>query len=169
MTVYTFSNFLSLLRAPLVLLFIIDNPFYRCVAVVLAMITDVLDGYLARRWKMTSQIGAFLDPLTDKMFMIIAAVILIREGSLEVWQALAMISRDFAILFFGLYLSLKGKWSRFKFQSIWSGKITTTLQFFVLLAIIFHYPILPITYAVFIGLGLLALAELFSIGRRIAA
>ena len=67
--IITFSNFLSILRGPLALFFIIDNAFYRCLAIVLAMATDSLDGYLARRFQMTSQIGAFLDPLMDKFFV----------------------------------------------------------------------------------------------------
>ena len=166
MPICTLTNFLSFLRAPLALLFIIDNPISRCVIIVLAMITDFLDGYLARRWNMTSQVGAFLDPLTDKFFVILAAIILIQEGKLELWQALTMISRDFAVLLFGIYLSIRGFWSRFKFQSIWSGKIVTTLQFLVLLALIFNYSISPYFFIIFIGLGLLALIELFSIKRN---
>lgn len=162
---YNVSNLLSLLRAPLAFLFIIDQPYLRFVIVLLAMATDFLDGYLARRWKMTSQVGAVLDPVTDKLFVIIAASVMIQEGRLEVWQALTLLSRDFAVLLFGFYLFMIGAWPSFKIQSIWAGKIATTLQFFVLIGLIFHFHIPIYIFIIFIELGLLALLELYSIER----
>lgn len=155
------SNLLSLLRGPLVLFFLSENPFYRTLGIVLAMVTDGLDGYLARRWKMTSPLGTILDPIMDKFFVCFILVIFIKEGNLGTWQALSLISRDFAVALFGLYLSLKGIWSSFSFRSIWAGKISTTLQFFVLLALTFKFTIPPFVFFSFIFLGILALAELF--------
>lgn len=165
--ILTLSNFLSLLRGPLALLFIVDSIFYRCLAIVLAMTTDCLDGYLARRFRMTSQIGAFLDPLMDKFFVFFAVSMLMFEGQLQRWEALALISRDFAILLFGLYLALRGTWANFQFRSIWSGKITTTLQFFVLLGLTFHLVMPVYIFWCFIALGILALFELYFIEQQI--
>ena len=138
--IFTFSNFLSLLRGPLALLFIYDNVFFRTFAILVALATDCLDGYLARRYRMTSQIGAFLDPLMDKFFVSFVVTVLLFEGNLKLWEALALISRDFAVLLFGLYIALRGTWANFQFRSIWSGKITTSLQFFVLLGLTFTLP-----------------------------
>lgn len=165
--IFNLSNFLSILRGPLAFLFIIDNAFYRCLAIVLAMATDGLDGYLARRFRKTTQFGAFLDPLMDKFFVFFVVSTLMIEGNLQLWQALALISRDFAVLFFGLYLALRGTWSNFQFRSIWSGKITTTLQFFVLLGLTFHLPMPIYIFWSFITLGLLALFELYFIEQQI--
>jgi CDP-diacylglycerol--glycerol-3-phosphate 3-phosphatidyltransferase len=165
--ILTLSNFLSILRGPLALLFVIDNVFYRSLAIVLAMATDGLDGYLARRYRMTSQIGAFLDPLMDKFFVFFVVNILMLEGHLQLWQALALISRDFAVLLFGLYLALRGTWANFQFRSIWSGKITTTLQFFVLLGLTFHLVMPVYIFWCFIALGILALFELYFIEQQI--
>ena len=165
--ILTLSNFLSLLRGPLALLFIVDSIFYRCLAIVLAMTTDCLDGYLARRFRMTSQIGAFLDPLMDKFFVFFAVSMLMFEGQLQRWEALALISRDFAVLLFGLYLALRGTWANFQFRSIWSGKITTTLQFFVLLGLTFHLVMPVYIFWCFIALGILALFELYFIEQQI--
>jgi CDP-diacylglycerol--glycerol-3-phosphate 3-phosphatidyltransferase len=159
MMIFTPPNFLSCLRGPLALAFIIDHPFYRSLVIVLAMLTDSLDGYLARRYRMTSQLGAFLDPLMDKIFVFTVSLVLIAEGRFEIWEAFTLISRDFAVLIFGLYLALKGHWS-FQFRSIWSGKITTTLQFFVLLGLTFQYTIPVYVFYIFILLGVLALCEL---------
>ena len=165
--IFTFSNFLSLLRGPLALLFLFDNLFYRSLAILLAMATDSLDGYLARKYRKTSQIGAFLDPLMDKFFVFFAVSIFIFEGHLKPWEALALISRDFAVLIFGLYLALRGTWSNFQFRSIWSGKITTTLQFFVLFGLTFQIPIPFYIFWCFIVLGILALFELYFIEQQI--
>lgn len=165
--ILTLSNFLSILRGPLALLFMMDNAFYRTLAILLAMITDSLDGYLARRYRMTSQLGAVLDPLMDKFFVFFAVSTLMLEGNLKLWEALALISRDFAVLFFGLYLALRGTWSNFQFRSIWSGKITTTLQFFVLLGLTFHIIIPIYIFWCFIALGILALFELYFIEQQI--
>lgn len=165
--VLTFSNFLSILRGPLAFLFLIDNPFYRCLAIILAMATDGLDGYLARKYRKTSQLGAFLDPLMDKFFVFFAVSMFIYEGNLKLWEAFSLISRDFAILIFGLYLAFQGAWSNFQFRSIWCGKITTTLQFFVLLSLTFHLAIPIYIFWCFIILGILALFELYFIEQQI--
>lgn len=164
--IFTFSNFLSLLRGPLAFLFIFDNAFCRTLAIILAMATDILDGFLARRYRMTSQIGACLDPIMDKFFVFFSATLLMLEGNLQLWESLALISRDFAVLFFGLYLALRGAWSNFQFQSIWTGKITTTLQFIVLLALTYHIIVPSFVFACFIILGILALFELYFIEQR---
>jgi CDP-diacylglycerol---glycerol-3-phosphate 3-phosphatidyltransferase len=164
--ILTFSNFLSILRGPLAFLFIVDNVFFRSLAIVLAMATDSLDGYLARRYRMTSQIGAFLDPLMDKFFVFFSVGVLLLDGNLQLLDALAFFSRDFAVLFFGLYLTLRGTWTNFRFRSIWSGKITTTLQFCVLLGLTFHF-LMPIyIFWSFIALGVLALFELYFIEQQ---
>ncbi|WP_080503251.1 CDP-alcohol phosphatidyltransferase family protein [Candidatus Protochlamydia amoebophila] len=165
MLIFTPSNVLSFLRGPLALAFIVDHPFYRSLVIILAMLTDSLDGYLARRFRMTSQIGAFLDPLMDKIFVFTVALIFMYEGRLETWEALTLISRDFAVLLFGLYLAIKGNWA-FRFRSIWSGKVTTALQFFVLLALTFHYTIPHFVFYSFILLGFVALCELYIVEKK---
>lgn len=165
--IMTLSNFLSLLRGPLALLFLFHDPLYRCLAIVVAMATDCLDGFLARKFRETSQVGAFLDPLMDKFFVFFAVCVFILEGNLKLWEALALISRDFAVLIFGLNLAIQRTWSNFQFRSIWSGKISTTLQFFVLLGLTFHLTMPVYIFWCFIILGLLALFELYFIERQI--
>jgi CDP-diacylglycerol---glycerol-3-phosphate 3-phosphatidyltransferase len=165
--IFTFSNFLSLSRGPLAFLFMLESPYYRSLAIILAMATDSLDGYLARKFGKTSQLGALIDPLMDKFFVFFVVCIFLFEGNLRLWEALALISRDFAVLIFGLYLALRGTWSNFQFRSIWSGKITTTLQFFVLLGLTFHLMMPIYIFWSFIALGVLALFELYFIEQQI--
>ena len=167
MSVFNLSNFLSFLRIPLAFVLIVDSSWYRAVAIILAMITDSLDGYLARRFKTTSQVGAFLDPFTDKFFVFCAIFVFIHEGNLQLWQALTMLSRDIAVGIFGGYLALKGTWNNFPFQSIWCGKVTTTLQFCILLALTFHVAIPSYAFLVLVLLGLLALCELYYLEQKL--
>lgn len=155
------SNSLSLLRAPLAFLFLFENPTVRLTAILLAMLTDSIDGYLARRWHTTTRFGAVLDPAMDKFFVVFCLGVLLAENRLEPWQALMMISRDFALCLFGLYLSLSGLWHSYKFRSIRWGKITTALQFIVLIALTLGYTIPWYLYCAFIVFAGLALVELF--------
>ncbi len=155
------SNSLSLLRAPLAFIFLLESPTFRLMSILLAMLTDSIDGYVARRSKTTSRFGAVLDPAMDKFFVFFTLGVLFAEQRIELWQALTMVSRDFALCLFGLYLSLSGLWQTYQFRSIRWGKIATALQFLVLVAVTLGYPVSPLFFYVFIILALLGLYELF--------
>ncbi len=66
-----FSNVLSLSRALFAFAFLQENAMIRVLAIALAMLSDFLDGYLARRQKTASQFGAILDPIMDKIFRLL--------------------------------------------------------------------------------------------------
>lgn len=158
---FTLPNFLSLLRMPLALLFFQENVGLRGIAIVLAMITDGLDGYFARKYQQISSVGTFLDPLTDKLFVLIALGTMVHEQRLQFWQAAAFMGRDFAVLFFGVYLTLSKRITNYRVRAIWWGKITTAIQFIVLLVLVFHGPLPAYCYSVFILCGVLAFKELY--------
>ena len=158
---FTIPNLLSLLRIPLALLFLQQSVLYRGFAILLAMISDGLDGFIARRYNSISRFGTLLDPLVDRFFVFFIILMFISENRLTYIDACALICRDFAVLLFGFYLVLSGKLSRIRFRAIWCGKVTTSLQFLFLLAMTFEMPIPNYTYAVFIALGFLALIELY--------
>lgn len=160
------SNVLSFLRAPLALLFLVDSSMVRFTAILLAMLTDIFDGYLARRYKWTSQFGAILDPAMDKFFVFFALGVFLFERTLQPWEACAMISRDFALCLFAVYLSLSGRWHSYEFKSIRWGKATTALQFFALTALTFHFVIPVYIFWLFILFGLLAFLELCQIKNQ---
>ncbi|MGA8942933.1 MAG: CDP-diacylglycerol--glycerol-3-phosphate 3-phosphatidyltransferase [Thermoactinomyces sp.] len=63
----------------------------------LAAITDGIDGYIARRKKMVTNLGKFLDPLADKLLVTAALVSLVEMQRLEAWIAIVIISREFAV------------------------------------------------------------------------
>ena len=163
---FNLSNSLSLLRAPLALVFLVESPTLRLMAILLAMLTDSIDGYLARRSKTTSRFGAVLDPAMDKFFVFFALAVLFSENRIEIWEALMMVSRDFALCLFGLYLSLSGLWQTYEFRAIRWGKITTALQFFVLVGLTFGYAIPSYLYYSFVAFALFGLYELFQFKKQ---
>lgn len=154
-------NLLSMMRLPLAFLFLQDNVSYRCLAIFLALITDALDGFLARRYSLSSQVGALLDPLMDKFFVFFLLAVLMQENRLTIWEAAAMACRDFSVMLFGGYLVFKGTLANYQFRSIWCGKLMTFLQFGVLLGLTCQIPIPGYVYGCFIAIGSLALVELY--------
>ncbi len=163
------SNGLSLLRAPLAFAFLVDSPLVRTIVVLLAMITDCFDGYLARKFKYTTRVGAILDPLMDKFFVYFTLCVLFFESKISVWQGAAMLSRDVFLCLFGIYLILSKNWESYKFRSIKWGKITTATQFFVLITISLGYTLPQLFYVVFVIFGMLAFIELLQLTRETIA
>lgn len=157
----TLPNFLSFLRIPLAFLFLEQDVYVRAFALLAAMATDFFDGFLARRYRSSSQVGATLDPITDKFFVTFVLAIFLFEGKLNLPEAAAMLSRDIAVFLFGFYLIFTRSWDTYKFHSIWCGKITTTLQLFVLFALTFNQTLPAPTFSIFILLGVLSFAELY--------
>ena len=71
---------------------------------VIAALTDALDGYVARRMNLISKLGLILDPLADKIFAAVLIIELILFREFPVWLASAIISRDLLILLAGLFI-----------------------------------------------------------------
>ena len=67
-----------------------------CWLFVLAALTDAFDGYIARRFGMTSPLGAFLDPVADKFFMACAFAVVLLERALPPLEVLGVLARDLA-------------------------------------------------------------------------
>lgn len=65
--------------------------------VTIAGITDLLDGYFARKWKIESTFGKFLDPVVDKVFLLTGLVMLMKLGRVDAWLVIALLSREFLI------------------------------------------------------------------------
>ena len=62
-----------------------------------AAATDLLDGYLARRWKQVTTIGTLLDPIADKLLISAALISLVQVRALPGWMAILIIGREFAV------------------------------------------------------------------------
>lgn len=62
-----------------------------------AALTDLLDGYLARRWKQITTVGTLLDPIADKLLISAALISLVQVHAISGWMAILIIGREFAI------------------------------------------------------------------------
>jgi CDP-diacylglycerol--glycerol-3-phosphate 3-phosphatidyltransferase len=60
-------------------------------------LTDIADGYLARRHAMTTPTGAWLDPLSDKLFVAVPAIVLSMQGAFPWWATVVIIAREIAV------------------------------------------------------------------------
>ena len=87
---------------------------------VVASLTDLLDGYLARKYHLVTNFGKFMDPLADKLLVCSAMICLIEKGSLAAWIVIVIIAREFIISGFRLVASDNGiviaasYWGKFK-------------------------------------------------------
>ena len=162
----TLSNLLSLSRAGLAFAFLLESPIVRLCAIILAMISDFLDGFIARRMGTTTQLGAILDPVMDKFFVLFAGCVFFFEGRLVPWELIALMSRDISLLFFGLYLSVVKGWKGYECQAILWGKITTVAQFFILIGLTLNFVIPAYVYWIFVVMAAFAFIELITSFRR---
>lgn len=91
---------------------------------ILASLTDLLDGKIARKYNLVTNFGKFMDPLADKLLVCAAMICLIEKGRLSSWIVIIIISREFIISGFRLVASDNGKVIA---ASYW-GKFKTTFQ-----------------------------------------
>jgi CDP-diacylglycerol--glycerol-3-phosphate 3-phosphatidyltransferase len=91
----------------------------------LAAVTDWFDGRLARRWGVTTRLGAFLDTTADKLLVTTALIALVSVHRVSPWIALIIIGREFTIL--GLRAAVESGGRRFETSML--GKWKATVQF----------------------------------------
>jgi CDP-diacylglycerol--glycerol-3-phosphate 3-phosphatidyltransferase len=75
----------------------ITNEWLALAIFLVAAGTDLLDGYLARRWKQVTTIGTLLDPIADKLLVSAALISLVQVRALPGWMAVLIIGREFAV------------------------------------------------------------------------
>jgi CDP-diacylglycerol---glycerol-3-phosphate 3-phosphatidyltransferase len=76
---------------------LVANDFFALIVFLAAALTDLLDGYLARRWKQVTTVGTLLDPVADKLLISAALISLVQTRLLPGWLVVLIISREFAV------------------------------------------------------------------------
>jgi CDP-diacylglycerol---glycerol-3-phosphate 3-phosphatidyltransferase len=136
-----------------------------CAAFALAGITDSLDGYYARKWGLTSRLGAFLDPVADKL-IVATALVLIVSADPRSWflviVAIVIIGREIAVSALREWMAEIGARGRIK-VSIW-GKYKTIMQIVGLSFLLFRRDLfgIPIYKLGLILTGIAAILTLWS-------
>lgn len=159
-------TFLRILLIPVfVVVFYLPFAWMHLVAAAIfgfAALTDLLDGLLARRLGQTSALGAFLDPVADKLMVAVALVLLV-ENDPTPWLAVPasiIIGREITISALREWMAVLGQRSRVNVATI--GKYKTTIQMVAILLLIYGDPFSGFApYKV--GLGLLYIAALLTL------
>ncbi len=128
-----------------------------------ASITDWIDGYLARKLQQQSALGAFLDPLADKLMVISALVLIVNahpENNWILFSTLVIVAREIIISSLREWMSTQGKSSTVAVSYI--GKVKTVAQMFAILFLIYEHDIFGLPTFLF-GVGLLVWAAFLTI------
>ncbi|GGA45644.1 CDP-diacylglycerol--glycerol-3-phosphate 3-phosphatidyltransferase [Kroppenstedtia guangzhouensis] len=104
----------------------------------LAGITDVIDGYLARRHSQVTQLGIMLDPLADKLMMLAVFLSLLISQRISIPAAVAIFLRDLGMIVASAFFHFRGKLT---VPANIMGKLTTVLYYFALFLLMFDHPI----------------------------
>ncbi len=157
-------NKLTILRIILVPVFVAvmltncfgDNSRWVALAIfIIASLTDLLDGKIARKYNLVTNFGKFMDPLADKMLVCSALICLVELGRIPSWMVIVIVARDFVISGFRLVAAESGKviaanyWGKFKTasQMVMICLLIADIQygFFPLLSEIFKWIALVLT------------------------
>ncbi|MCM3338709.1 CDP-alcohol phosphatidyltransferase family protein [Paenibacillus sp. MER TA 81-3] len=103
----------------------------------LAGLTDILDGYIARKHNMVTTVGMMLDPLADKLMMLTVMLSLLWAGDLPWTAAIAMLVRDAGMIIGSALFHFKGKKT---VPANWMGKLTTVFYYIAILFVYFQWP-----------------------------
>jgi CDP-diacylglycerol--glycerol-3-phosphate 3-phosphatidyltransferase len=128
----------------------------------LAGATDFLDGFLARRQRLVSRFGKFMDPLADKLLVSAALIMLIPLGRVPAWIAFVIVGRELAVTGLRGLAATEGiilapdRW----------GKAKTLVQMAALTALILHYPYFTVDFQR-LGTGLLWLALIITLASGV--
>jgi len=129
-------NKLTILRIILIPVFIIllmkEYYYISGILFIAASITDILDGYLARKYNLITDFGKIIDPLADKLLITAALICLVQLGGIAGWLAIVILAREFVITGLRFVAARKG----IIIVAERSGKIKTALQVLALSVIL---------------------------------
>ncbi len=103
---------------------------------ILVALTDLADGFIARRWNLVSNLGKFLDPLADKLLISSVLIMLVAQGWVQAWIAIAIIGREITVT--GLRAIAADQGHVLAADNF--GKFKAILQVVALCPLILHYP-----------------------------
>lgn len=163
------ANILTLFRIAaipvVVICFYSEMPHARPIAAILfgiAAVTDIIDGWVARRYGQTSRFGEFLDPVADKLMVSIALVMLVQaeSGWFEDVIAMIIIGREITVSALREWMATIGERTNVRVST--AGKIKTALQMFGIAFMVYKNSLFGIpVYTV--GFVLLVLAAIMTI------
>jgi CDP-diacylglycerol---glycerol-3-phosphate 3-phosphatidyltransferase len=154
----TLPNSISLSRVVLALAFVLfAEPWDRIALIAVAGFTDFIDGWLARREKSESTAGALLDPIADRIFVLVAISTYLIEGQLTTGQYFIFLTRDLATAVGFVVAKIIPTLRPAVFRARMLGKIVTVVQLITLVAII----VVPeLTSVMVLTIGVISIASI---------
>ncbi len=136
-SLFTLPNLVSSSRVILAAGFVAyESTAVRLTLLCVASLTDFLDGWIARRTKVTSRFGALLDPVADRFFVLAVVLSFVAGGQLLAWQAVAILFRDVMSLI-GFFVARNVRWLRpIPFAARPLGKLVTGAQLLTFLTVL---------------------------------
>lgn len=137
-------NALTVLRMALIpvylYIFFIPFPLHIQIAymvLILAGITDIVDGYIARKYKLVTWFGTMMDPLADKLMMMAVIASLFISERISFWAMIVFIIRDLAMILTSAVFHFRGKKT---VPANAFGKLTTVLFYIAFTLVMFQFP-----------------------------
>jgi phosphatidylglycerophosphate synthase len=157
-TLFNLPNTMSLSRVVLALAFVlVSEPWDRIALIAVAGLTDFMDGWLARHKKAESATGALLDPIADRIFVLVAISTYLVEGQLTTAQYFIFLTRDLATAVGFLVAKIIPTLRPAVFRARLLGKIVTVLQMVTLVAIIL---VPELTWMLILTIGVVSAASI---------
>jgi CDP-diacylglycerol---glycerol-3-phosphate 3-phosphatidyltransferase len=142
---FNLPNTITLIRISVVpfLFILLSDPgrFWSLILAILfvaAAITDLIDGYIARKYHLVTTMGKFLDPIADKLVINTAMILMIPIGRISAWIVAITIMRDLIVDGIRSIAAAEGRF----IQASLLGKQKTLSQIIAVTALIIHYPFL---------------------------
>ncbi len=132
-----------------------------CALFTLAAITDAFDGYLARKYQLTTPLGAFLDPVADKLMVCAALVVLLALGRIDEFVALVIVGREITVSALREWMAYVGASASVAVN--WLGKLKTIMQMVAIPVLLYHEPLFGFVPVAAIGTVLIYVAAALTV------
>lgn len=136
------ANKLTMLRVLLIPVYLVvwyldfaGNNFVALAIFVVASVTDLIDGYVARHYDQVTDFGKFMDPLADKVLVLTSMICFCDMGHFPAWALVIVMAREFAVSGLRLVAVDNGR----VIAAAWSGKVKTASTMICLC--VMHFPI----------------------------
>lgn len=163
------ANKFTMLRVVMIPAFLLvlylDVPFDNFIALgifIVASLTDLIDGHIARKYSQTTDFGKFMDPLADKCLVVAAMLWFVEIGQMPGWALLIVIVREFAVSGLRMQAANLGK----VIAAGWSGKVKTasTMVCICVMLVLYDIPFLAPAADIIntIGVAVIVVTTLYS-------
>jgi cardiolipin synthase (CMP-forming) len=132
-----------------------------CVLFTLAAITDAVDGWYARKYGQITRLGAFLDPVADKLMVCAALIVLVERGRVDEFVALVIIGREITVSALREWMAQIGAAASVAVNTL--GKLKTIMQMVAIPVLLLHDPLWGVIPVAQIGTLLIYVAAALTV------